>query len=259
MILVIPDVHGRDYWREPCKNLDKYAHVVFLGDYLDPYGFEQGDTEGSITLASTLAGFLDIVSLAEANRGKVTLLLGNHDLHYIDNSVSMSSRYNEWMAEQAGPVFAQRRDLFSLACEFNGTLFTHAGCLQGWLDEANGKYPDLQLEMSADSLNSLLSKENGLRALGMVSDIRGGWNRHGSCVWADVSEHLNVTSAMTQVFGHTQQVRRDRYNGTVEYLNEVVRESERWMMLDCARAFELDELNPFQYHRIPNPKIDNGR
>ena len=34
-ILVIPDVHGRDFWKEPCREWE--GKVIFLGDYHDPY------------------------------------------------------------------------------------------------------------------------------------------------------------------------------------------------------------------------------
>ena len=38
-LIIIPDVHGRDFWRKAvCENPD--GEFVFLGDYLDPYGFE---------------------------------------------------------------------------------------------------------------------------------------------------------------------------------------------------------------------------
>ena len=35
--IIIPDVHGREFWREAVKGIDEDTHVVFLGDYLDPY------------------------------------------------------------------------------------------------------------------------------------------------------------------------------------------------------------------------------
>ena len=42
-ILVVPDVHGRLFWREPVMQyLDVVDRVVFLGDYLDPYEDEDG-------------------------------------------------------------------------------------------------------------------------------------------------------------------------------------------------------------------------
>ena len=38
-ILIIPDVHGRKFWRNPVQKYlnDPDTHIVFLGDYLDPY------------------------------------------------------------------------------------------------------------------------------------------------------------------------------------------------------------------------------
>ena len=40
-ILVIPDVHGRTFWKEPVgKYINVVDRVVFLGDYLDPYPTE---------------------------------------------------------------------------------------------------------------------------------------------------------------------------------------------------------------------------
>ena len=44
-VLVIPDIHGRTYWKEATA---KYPNlpVIFLGDYLDPYSYE-GITSGT--------------------------------------------------------------------------------------------------------------------------------------------------------------------------------------------------------------------
>ena len=36
-IIIIPDLHGREFWRKAVNELPEDAHVVFLGDYLDPY------------------------------------------------------------------------------------------------------------------------------------------------------------------------------------------------------------------------------
>ena len=40
-IFIIPDVHGRDFWKKAYNYVDKVDEVIFLGDYLDPY-----ETEG---------------------------------------------------------------------------------------------------------------------------------------------------------------------------------------------------------------------
>ena len=37
-LLVIPDLHGRKFWREAiANNIGQVDKVIFLGDYLDPY------------------------------------------------------------------------------------------------------------------------------------------------------------------------------------------------------------------------------
>ena len=47
--LIVPDVHGRDFWREPVyKTLQETdTKIIFLGDYVDPYygEFYDGDED----------------------------------------------------------------------------------------------------------------------------------------------------------------------------------------------------------------------
>ena len=49
-LAIVPDVHARDFWREPVKEIlkDTDAHIVFLGDYVDPYPFEWENKEPKI-------------------------------------------------------------------------------------------------------------------------------------------------------------------------------------------------------------------
>lgn len=68
-ILIIPDVHGRKFWREYIN--DEFDHIIFLGDYLDPY-------PGEATAEEALQEFKDIVNFKNSNLEKVTLLIGNH-------------------------------------------------------------------------------------------------------------------------------------------------------------------------------------
>ena len=76
-ILIIPDIHGRIFWKEPCKEF-KGKHIVFLGDYLDPYKHQ------NILEKTALENFKEILEFKKNNKDLVTLLLGNHDLHYKD-------------------------------------------------------------------------------------------------------------------------------------------------------------------------------
>lgn len=71
-VLVIPDIHGRTFWKEPCSKIDEYEKIIFLGDYLDPYDFE------NISVEDAIANFEEIIDFAKKNINKVILLLGNH-------------------------------------------------------------------------------------------------------------------------------------------------------------------------------------
>ena len=72
-ILVIPDVHGRIFWKEPVKKyLDAVDRVVFLGDYLDPYEGEDGVAE------DIYENMMEIFALKQRNMEKVVLLKGKH-------------------------------------------------------------------------------------------------------------------------------------------------------------------------------------
>ena len=61
--MVIPDVHGRLFWKEPVrKYINTVDRVVFLGDYLDPY-------EGEVGLADDIfENMMEIVRLKQNNR-----------------------------------------------------------------------------------------------------------------------------------------------------------------------------------------------
>jgi hypothetical protein len=39
-MIVIPDVHGRTFWRQAVNEYLGKEHILFLGDYLDPYTYE---------------------------------------------------------------------------------------------------------------------------------------------------------------------------------------------------------------------------
>ena len=59
-ILIIPDLHGRGFWKEPCNNWT--GKIVFLGDYHDPYGEyvdEEPDKAESLINLKELAVFIE--------------------------------------------------------------------------------------------------------------------------------------------------------------------------------------------------------
>ena len=73
-------------------------------------------------------------------------------------------------------------------------------------DQALKYYKEaLAIEPNAKSLNNLLTTEEGLIDLWMVSEERGGIYNFGSPIWAHISEHLECPAlkGIYQIFGHT--------------------------------------------------------
>lgn len=73
-ILVIPDVHGRDFWIEPCYHTEEFDKIIFLGDYHDPYSFQVSEDTSRHRLRDILLPFV------LEHKDKVICLLGNHKM-----------------------------------------------------------------------------------------------------------------------------------------------------------------------------------
>ncbi|MBO4812382.1 MAG: metallophosphoesterase [Prevotella sp.] len=225
-ILVIPDIHGRTYWKEA---VDKHPSlpVVFLGDYLDPYASE------NITPDEALANFKDIIAFKQTNRDRVTLLIGNHEIHYLDNFYKFS-RKDTLHAEYIHQLLVDNLPLFSMAsqAEMNGKafIFTHAGIVESWWKKF---FPDTPTDI-VSVCNALNAKMSDMETFGAfiddalmeVTKRRGGEAEAGSCLWADLDEHKKSKSfnGIYQVFGHTKQKKK-----------AVIKKS--FADLDCRKAF----------------------
>ena len=231
-ILIIPDVHGRTFWREA---VEKYPLLptIFLGDYLDPYPYEK------ILPMQALAEFEQILRFKRENSDKVTLLLGNHDIHYLIAG-KCAGRKDLKNHVRIRNLFTQHLQDFQLCklMSLNGKrfLFSHAGIIPGWFSRY---FPEVNLEDTeaiTAVLNSQLQTDERLtkfmrEGLADVSFYRGGKQLYGSMVWADMEEHLTEGSHLPnvyQIFGHTQQ------------LSAPVIEN-RFANLDCRKAFLLLE------------------
>ena len=212
-ILVLPDVHGRQFWQVAVEHLNSCDRVVFLGDYLDPYEFEE------ILVRKAIENFRQIIDFAKQHPSKVVMLLGNHDMPYFSDDYRALSTYHcrwsrEWHHVIKG-VFDENQSLFKIAHQEDDVLFTHAGCSSRWLKSINVE--PASLGELVDDLNGLLSTNQGLKQLYMVSSRRGGCDEAGSCMWADVVEmvgdydglHFADCPTVKQVFGHTLQAHYD--------------------------------------------------
>lgn len=255
-ILVIPDVHGRTFWKKPCENIEEYDKVIFLGDYLDPYDFEK------ITVPMAMTNFEEILKFANENKDKVVMLLGNHDMPYFSDTYKNFSmwhcRHSSKHHKAIKKLFEENKELFKIADVEDNILFTHAGCTAGWLKDVFTKdYKITSLDDLAFSLNNLLNTKDGLWFLYMVSQERGGRDRNGSCIWADRDETWwDSQSALDmphdihnyrQVFGHSLNAYYDENRNIVdglpvEYDNHKMLDNRNAHVLDT-ETFEITTIN----------------
>lgn len=230
-VLIIPDVHGRTFWKEAVAARD-YDRIVFLGDYVDPYPEEGINTEMAYNV------LFDILDLKRADPERIVLLWGNHDMHYFSDyfrQYACGSRYDIEYADTFRYIFETYKDYFQMAFECTMSarryLFTHAGVVPVWYEENHA----LVGELSADNLNRLPSTYHGMRALMHVGAVRGGEWPVGSPLWADLFEMMasEPLSDAYQIFGHSQQ-KAGRPKMT-----------DHWACLDCQRPFILDNRGLF--------------
>lgn len=243
-ILILPDIHGRIFWKGPCKNIEKYDKVIFLGDYLDPYELEH------IKVEDAVVNFKEIIDFKKQNKDKVVLLLGNHDMPYAFKDYyhfsSWHCRHAEQYHNEIANLFRTNINLFQIAFVYKDILFTHAGVESEWLEDVVGCKSN-DINEIADALNHLTEDKDGLLKLYKISDSRGGRDYHPSCIWADVEdikwdvdaddENEKPIHRIRQVFGHTLQALYNK-DGKIEYCEPY--QFELCKMLDCARAYVLD-------------------
>ena len=223
--LIFPDIHGRTFWKNAINKfpINEYPNlkIIFLGDYLDPYEFEH------ITKQNAILNFEDIINTTKSDN-RITLLLGNHDYHYLYNKDNCRIDFKNF--NYIKRLFEDNINLFKIAFEETVNnkiyLYTHAGVTYHWyqhllflgkgcmfnknIKESQKKWIKKHLcdfKLTADNLNSFLYNFQGIAILHEISYERGGDYQNGSCIWADISEHIydyiNKDFNIFQIFGHS--------------------------------------------------------
>ena len=138
--IIIPDVHGRPFWRSAVLGHEEDL-IVFLGDYVDPY-----DWEGILSSAA-YEELQDIISFKKDHPDNVILLLGNHDLGYLDRDIC-SCRMDLIREKEIGDLLRENLDLFDIVhleeSESGNVLFSHAGISERWVRNNTGYLPGLR-------------------------------------------------------------------------------------------------------------------
>jgi hypothetical protein len=196
-ILIVPDIHGRNFW-EPA--LGYKGQVIFLGDYTDPYPQE------GFTQKNAYQGLLKIVEFKKQNPDRVTLLVGNHEMHYYNRSYACG-RFDYDYFERYNAILAGKETagFFRLCRQVERYLFIHAGITKGWYDAHLDELSKLGSTLE-EQVNNLFV--NNIEAFYEASEYRGGYHKAGSPLWADVSEFSEEDKPfddnIIQIIGHTQ-------------------------------------------------------
>lgn len=189
--IAIGDIHGLDKWKAIAER-HRGDRIVFLGDYCDPYD--------EVSREVLLDNLLDIIRLKEERGEDVVLLLGNHDMHYIDDDFPTGTRYDEDMAEELREMFSEKRDLFQWAYQEGSTLFTHAGITDKWFTQ------DFKGDRSrniAEQINNADAEQ--VEALYQVGRVRGGYFWNPGIFWADrIETEFRPLKGYRQVVGHSK-------------------------------------------------------
>ena len=198
--IAIGDVHGLDLWRDVVEAHPE-CRVVFLGDYLDPYGY--------VHKGKLLNNLRAIMQLKRDRPEDVVLLLGNHDLHYFCDEACVGTRFDMEIAADASKLFLDNIHLFQYAFQYGEYLFTHAGVSLEWFD--NDFCGDAARPI-ADQLNNPAADQ--VPALLRVGSARGGRACDtGGIFWADKSELEEPLYGFTQIVGHNRVAEVTEHTG----------------------------------------------
>lgn len=249
-ILVVPDIHGETFWKEPVqKYIDQVDRIVFLGDYLDPY-----IDDGSVyDQEEVYHNMMEIVDLKRKNKDKVILLIGNHDFHYFSKRtlrLAQASRCDLQNWHRNNQIYNENEDLFKIAHveEAKGItyLFSHAGLTTYWINKMNSllwKLNDRDINVADKHVISMINqllpdfeRQYMLSVVGRYRSFLG--EKTGSVLWADIEEHaipnapkVYGLNKVFQVFGHT---RLDRYQDDMIIFDNIA-------MIDSQQCFMIDE------------------
>ena len=193
-IVFIGDIHGHDTWKEIVYKNSDADQFVFVGDYFDAY---------LITPTVQIENFKDIIKFKEANPKNVTLLVGNHDFHYMPHCKGTYGGYSHIFAQEIGEVLRQNKHHLQAAWQYENTLVTHAGVSTTWY-EKHFSEPGNLFEI-ADKVNQLWDERPDL--FNFSGPTRDGNSTENGPFWIRPQALITdpIDTEIIQVVGHTQR------------------------------------------------------
>jgi hypothetical protein len=223
-IIAVGDVHGRQLWKEIVKKEKEANKIVFIGDYFD--------THYDISVDQQISNFKEIIEFKKNNMDQVILLLGNHDVHYLNDVTEQWSGYRAFRAQEINDVLqpAFNDGLLQICYTHDKYVFTHAGVTKTWCLKNNIRTNHLE-----EDINNLFIADKRPFMFTMGRNYsRTGDDITQSPIWVRIpslfEDHIDNVK---YVIGHTTQenlvitdgiIAIDTIGTTGEYLeiNELV-------------------------------------
>ena len=213
-ITIIPDVHGRSFWKGAIEANGLSGPIIFLGDYLDPYFFDVYYKD--LTPDECVRNFREIIEFKESFPDKITLLLGNHDCGYMYDKCLCDCRCDNEHYPLIQSMFRSNAGLFQMAHEITMKgkhyIFSHAGLSVGWLDRHIENWDEKNVieRLNTQNTESLAvecpEQTPFAEALAERDMHRCGENNYSSPVWQDaelMATKSRIGNAF-QIVGHTK-------------------------------------------------------
>lgn len=242
-ILAIGDLHGSDKWKEIIAYTE-HDHAVIMGDYFD---------HPKISAKTQLKNFKQLIDYKQAYPYNITLLVGNHDYHYMPGITEKYSGHQCNAAIESAVHMALDARLLQMAFQYNSLLFTHAGVSKTWYDNTLFRLLETLsvagIDSTADLLNILFHyKPQVFRFTPGKYKSPTGDDVTQSPIWIrPTSLAEDLLPGFIQIVGHTWQkeinVRSnpmviDTMQTSEEFLTIDITEDEKYLYL----AQSLQEL-----------------
>jgi hypothetical protein len=142
-----------------------------------------------------------VLDACEAEPERVTGLLGNHEMSYLDPGM-VCSGWKQRTASMVVHLLDRMRELLKSYVWVGDVLVSHAGVSKELL-------PGTGLEGVEEYL--LAGEFNS------IGRYRGGWANTGGLYWNDFNVEMEAVEGLTQVVGHTNTKRMDVDGVRVKY------------------------------------------
>jgi len=212
-VLVIPDPHGSEEWKNWITKENEYDKCICLGDWFDA---PKNDAKKQI------ANYKAYMHYVHKDWNKYYSLLGERDFNYL-----VDKPYQVDHAIEIKKAIEDEIPWTNIAVKLEDTVFSHAGISSLWLEYTFklSDYIDIRdmrygNHLAIDILNALL-KQHEYYLFDYDTDVvkysGGDENAYQGPLWIKPSSLVRCMEFDKQIVGHTETI---AINGLLDYIND---------------------------------------